>query len=154
MITQASKSRLRSLKAFTLSEVVMSILIINIGAAGLMGCFKYAYFVTGLARENQRATQVMLERTEAIRLCSWDQVCSNGFIPPTFTDYFDPSAPSGSKGVTYNGTVQITSFPYTTSYSDNMRQLILTVDWKSGTIERRRTNITYIAKDGIQNYVY
>ena len=49
MITQASKSRLRSLKAFTLSEVVMSILIINIGAAGLMGCFKYAYFVTGLA---------------------------------------------------------------------------------------------------------
>ncbi len=154
MRTDVPKSRLASIKAFTLSEVVISILIINIGAAGLMGCFKYAYFVTGLARENQRATQVMLERTEAIRLCSWDQVRSNGFIPTSFTDYFDPSAPSGSRGIVYNGTVAITAFPFNTSYKDNMRQLTLTLQWKSGAIDRSRTNVTYIAKDGIQNYVF
>ena len=154
MRTDGPKSRLASIKACTLPEVVVSILIINIGAAGLMGCFKYAYFVTGLARENQRATQVMLERTEAIRLCSWDQVRSNGFIPTTFVDYFDPTAPSDSQGVVYTGTVTISAFPYNTSYSDNMRQLVLTLQWKSGAIDRRRTNTTYIAKDGIQNYVF
>jgi type II secretory pathway pseudopilin PulG len=154
MKTRLQNSTSRSLKAFTLAEVVMSILIVNIAATGLMGCFKYAYFVTALARENQRATQVMLERTEAIRLCSWDQVRSNGFIPTTFTDYFDPTAASGSRGTTYNGTVSVTSFPFSTSYRDNMRQLTLTVTWQTGSVIRARTNVTYIAKDGIQNYVY
>jgi type II secretory pathway pseudopilin PulG len=154
MKTNSARSRLRALKAFTLAEVVVSIVIVNIAATGLMGCFKYAYFVTGLARENQRATQVMLERTEAIRLCSWDQVRSNGFIPGSFSDYFDPTAASGSKGITYTGTVSVTSFPFNTTYQDNMRQLTLTVSWKSGSVNRARTNVTYIAKDGIQNYVY
>jgi type II secretory pathway pseudopilin PulG len=154
MRTRVHNPNVRRLQAFTLTEVVISMLIINIAAAGLMGCFKYAFFVTGLARDNQRATQVLLERTEAVRLCSWDQVCSNGFIPTDFLDYFDPSAPAGSRGVTYTGTVAVTAVPFNASYSANMRQLTLTVAWRSGSIDRRRTNVTYIAKDGVQNYVY
>jgi len=81
-------------------------------------------------------------------------VRSNGFIPTTFTDYFDPTATNGSSGVVYSGTVAIAAFPYNTSYKDNMRQLTLTVQWTSDSIQRRRTNVTYMAKDGIQNYVY
>ena len=154
MRLQLRKSATTGTSAYTLAEILICVLIINIGAAGLMGCFKYAFFVTRLFRENQRATQVMLERAEAIRLCSWDQVRSNGFIPTTFTDYFDPTATNGSSGVVYNGTVAIASFPYNTSYKDNMRQLTLTVQWTSDSIQRRRTNVTYMAKDGIQNYVY
>jgi hypothetical protein len=154
MRLQFRKSATTGTSAYTLAEILICVLIINIGAAGLMGCFKYAFFVTRLFRENQRATQVMLERAEAIRLCSWDQVRSNGFIPPAFTDYFDPTATNGSSGVVYSGTVAIAAFPYNTSYKDNMRQLTLTVQWTSDTIQRRRTNVTYIAKDGIQNYVY
>jgi hypothetical protein len=96
----------------------------------------------------------MLERAEAIRLCSWDQVRSNGFIPGTFTEYYDPSAPTGSMGVLYSGTAKVTTFPYSTAYANNMRQLTLTVTWQTGNVTHRRTNITYIAKDGIQNYVY
>jgi prepilin-type N-terminal cleavage/methylation domain-containing protein len=141
-------------KAFTIAEVVVAIVIVGIGAAGLMGCFNYAYFVTQLTRENQRATQIMLERAEAIRLCSWDQVCSNGFIPATFSDYYDPTGDNASRGATYSGTVAITPFPFATSYSANMRQLTLTVNWQTGQIAHSRTNITNIAKDGIQNYVY
>ena len=140
--------------AFTLAEILVSVLIVNIGAVALMGCFKYSIFATSLFRENQRATQVMLERAEAIRLCSWDQVRSNGFIPTTYTDYFDPTATNSNRGVVYTGTVAVTSFPYNTTYKDNMRQLTLTIGWTSGAISRRRTNVTYIAKDGIQNYVY
>src|SRR6266446_7684556 len=141
-------------RAYTLAEILVCVLIINVGAAGLMGCFKYAYFVTGLTRENQRATQVMLERAEAIRLCSWDQVRSNGFIPATFSEYYDPSAATGNKGVLYSGTVAVTAFPYSTAYSTNMRQLTMTLRWQSGQVSHARTNVTYVAKDGIQNYVY
>ena len=154
MRIQLVKSRLRQLEAATLSEIVVCVLIINIGAAALMGCFKYAFFITGITQQQQRATQVMLERAEAIRLCSWDQVRSNGFIPGTFTEYYDPSAPTGSMGVLYSGTAKVTTFPYSTAYANNMRQLTLTVTWQTGNVTHRRTNITYIAKDGIQNYVY
>jgi len=133
---------------------MICVFIINIGAAALMGCFKYAFFITGVTQQNQRATQVMLERAEAIRLCSWDQVRSNGFIPPTFTEYYDPTAQGGSKGVLYSGTVTVAPFPYSTTYKDNMRKLTLTLKWQSGTVAHNRTNVTYIAKDGIQNYVY
>jgi len=148
------KSGVKRIQAATLAEILVCVLIINIGAAGLMGCFKYAFFITGITQQNQRATQVMLERAEAIRLCSWDQVRSNGFIPTTFSEYYDPSAQNGSKGVLYNGTVTLAAFPYSTTYKDNMRKLTMTLQWQSGNINHVRTNITYIAKNGIQNYVY
>jgi len=148
------KSGLKRIQAATLAEILVCVLIINIGAAGLMGCFKYAFFITGITQQNQRATQVMLERAEAIRLCSWDQVRSNGFIPTTFSEYYDPSAQNGSKGVLYNGTVTVSPFPYSTTYKDNMRKLTLTLQWQSGQVNHVRTNVTYIAKNGIQNYVY
>ena len=154
MRIQLCKSGIRRLQAATLAEIMICVFIINIGAAALMGCFKYAFFITGVTQQNQRATQVMLERAEAIRLCSWDQVRSNGFIPPTFTEYYDPSAQGGSKGVLYSGTVTVAPFPYGTTYKDNMRKLTLTLNWRSGTVAHNRTNVTYIAKDGIQNYVY
>src|SRR5258708_7246929 len=125
MRIQLIKSRLRQLEAATLSEIVVCVLIINIGAAALMGCFKYAFFITGITQQQQRATQVMLERAEAIRLCSWDQVRSNGFIPGTFAEYYDPTASNGSMGVLYSGTAKIGSFPYSTIYSNEMRQLTL-----------------------------
>jgi len=141
-------------KAFTIGEVVVSLVIISIGAAALIGCISYGFFVTQLTRENQRATQIMLERAEAIRLCSWDQVRSSGFIPPTFTDYYDGTATNDARGAVYQGTVEIIPFPFAASYAADLRQLKLTVQWQTGRISHSRTNITNIAKDGIQNYVY
>src|SRR5712675_3003376 len=154
MRIQLCKSGIRRLQAATLAEIMICVFIINIGAAALMGCFKYAFFITGITQQNQRATQVMLERAEAIRLCSWDQVRSNGFIPTTFSEYYDPTGTNGTRGVLYSGTAKVTSFPYSTAYAANMRQLTLTLQWQSGAVVHRRTNITYIARDGIQNYVY
>ncbi len=153
MRIQLGKS-IKRIEAATLAEILICVLIINIGAAGLMGCFKYAFFITGITQQNQRATQVMLERAEAIRLCSWDQVRSNGFIPTTFSEYYDPTAQNGAKGVLYSGTVTIAPFPYSTTYKDNMRKLTMTLQWQSGQVAHTRTNVTYIAKNGIQNYVY
>jgi hypothetical protein len=97
-----------------------------------------------------------LEKAEAIRLCNWDQVNTSGFIPATFTDYYDPTATNGeSKGVVYNGTCSVSAFPYSSAgYATNMRVLTIIVRWNTKSVARARTNITYIAKDGIQNYVF
>jgi type II secretory pathway pseudopilin PulG len=114
--------------AFTLVEVVISVLVIAIGSAGLMSCIGYGFKSIQRIRENQRATQIILEKAETIRLYSWDQVNTSGFIPSAFTATYDgDSAGSNYTGTIYYGTVSVGSFPGFTSY---------------------------IAKDGIQNYVY
>ena len=54
--------------AFTLVEVVISVLVIAIGSAGLMSCIGYGFKSIQRIRENQRATQIILEKAETIRL--------------------------------------------------------------------------------------
>jgi prepilin-type N-terminal cleavage/methylation domain-containing protein len=141
-------------RAFTIVEVVISIAIIGIVAAGLMGCFTFSLFAIRMARENQRATQIILERAEAIRCFNWDSLSN---VPTAaVTDYYNPATQSPP---IYTVTTSLSPFAPSgggplPSYAANMQQLTITVSWKTGNISRCRTNITYIAKDGIQNYVY
>ena len=138
----------------TLVDVVMSVALLGVMAGGIFGSFRYGYFTLELVRENQRATQIMLEKVETIRLYRWDQVNSNGWIPATFTDEYDPQGGTNTKGITYTGTVSVAACASGTSYASNMRQLTITLNWKTRNIPHTRTLTTYIAKDGIQNYVY
>lgn len=146
-------------KAFTIVEVIISICIIGISAAGLLGCFHFAMFAIRMARENQRATQIVLERAEAIRCYNW----SNLYAIPTnaVTDYYNRST---KEPPVYSVTTTLAPFsPYndggpgsTTvpNYSGKMQQMTIVVNWTSWGVPRARTNITYVAFDGIQNYVY
>ena len=68
----------------TLIEVVMATGIIAITGAGVISSINYGICVMRIARENQRATQVMLEKLEAIRLYNWTEVTNAGFIPGSF----------------------------------------------------------------------
>ena len=138
----------------TLVDLIMAIGVLDVMASGIFGSFRYGFFTLQLVRENQRATQVMLEKVETIRLYSWDQINSNGFIPATFTDTYDPSAATNVQGVTYNGTVTVANCPLSSSYAGNMRQLTVTLNWTTRDVPHSRSLTTYIAKDGLQNYVY
>ena len=146
----------RKLKeGMALMEVVMATGIMAIMAAALIGSFSYGFYIVELVRENQRATQILIEKAETIRLYSWTQVNTTGFIPSSFSDYFDPQAAQGSKGVTYHGSISVGNVPFSTSYSANMKQIQVTVVWTSSrNLTHTRQTATYIAKDGIQNYVY
>ena len=120
-----------------------------------MSCVGYGFKSILRIRENQRATQVILEKAETLRLYSWDQVNTAGFIPSTFTANYDgDSAGSNYTGTIYYGTVSVGAFPSGMSYSDKMKQLNLTLRWTTQGITRTRSFTTFIAKDGIQNYVY
>src|SRR5436190_21656473 len=94
-----------NIQGTSLVDVIMAVAIIGIMCAGLVGSLTYGFYTMGLARENQRATQVLLETVETIRLYNWDQVNSNGFIPNTFTGVYDPQAPVGQQGITYYGRI-------------------------------------------------
>ena len=139
----------------TLVDVIMSVAIIAIMCTGLVGALTYGFFTMGMARENQRATQVLLETVETIRLYNWDQVNSNGFIPSTFTGVYDPQAPTGQQGITYYGRINTaTANVGSSNVNSRLRLMTVTLNWTNRGIAHSRTNCTLIGQDGIQLYVY
>ena len=151
MIIRTGK-RLQS--GITLVDVCLALGILGIMSAGAIGSLRYGLFTMQLARENQRATQIALAKVETIRIYNWNQVTNGTFIPRTFTEVYDPTAPANAQGAVYSGTLSITNFPLNTSIAANMREMIVTLNWTTRTVAHTRTVTTYIAKDGMQNYVY
>lgn len=145
----------KSQAGLTLVELVVATAILLTTVAGVMGCVSYAFFVTQIVRENQRATQIVLEKAEILRLYTWDQVNTPGFIPATFTDVYNPQS-TDSQGTTYNGTLTIMPYPGgAADYTTNVKQLVITLQWTTGDrVPHTRTLATLIAKDGIQNYAF
>ena len=142
--------------AMTLVEVVVATAVLAIAVAGIVTSFGYGFYVTELARENQRATQILLENTETIRLYNWTQVNSNGFIPSTYTNVYDPQDPV-HPGITYYGTVSQAGFGnVTASCQGKVVQFIFTLNWTNALsrIPHTRTLATLVAQDGEQNYVW
>ena len=139
--------------ATTIVEVVAAVTILAISAAGLMGALANGFFSVQLTRENQRATQIMVERTEMARLYNWEQVTSPSFILTNFVSAYNPQDADGG-GLYYTGTVKIASVPFAANYANNMRELTVTLDWTTRGIARQRSITTLLGKDGLQNYVY
>ena len=145
----------RQLAAFSLTEVSVGMAVIGTSMMALFSGFTSGFFTMQMARENLRATQILLEKTETIRLYSWDQVNTPGFIPKEFETPYDPN--STNSGVIYKGTVDVVPVPaayMATDYTHEMRMVTVSLNWKTGAIDRNRTFTTYIARNGLQNYVY
>lgn len=112
--------------------------------------------VTQVTRENLRATQLILEKFETIRLYTWDQINgANGFVIPTnFTENYSVDTSGTAIGVTYNGTMTIVNSPLGTSYSSDLKLVTVTLNWTSSGVQRTRTMQTLVARQGLQQYVY
>ena len=144
-----------STAGFSLMEVTMGMGLIGVVTGAMLTGISSGFFTMQMARENQRATQIMLEKVETIRLYNWDQINTAGFIPPTFTSAYDPQAAGGgAQGLVYNGTLTISDAPVSSTYSPDMKQVRVQVNWKTGTIQRQREFTTYIARNGLQSYIY
>jgi type II secretory pathway pseudopilin PulG len=145
-------------RAFSLMEIMvasgLAALMFMVGMTAFSSCFR----VVALDRENSRAMQVLLEKTELLRLYNWDQITrqdTNTFIPTTFTAPFCPN--TNSPGFTYWGTVLITNVPITETYSNDLREVIITLTWtstSSGNRLRSRSMTTFVSHYGLQNYLY
>jgi hypothetical protein len=109
------------------------------------------------SRENLRATQIILNRMEGVRLFNWDQLSDTAKLPTTFTESYDPSSTNGNTGTVYNGTMTVTTpvmNPPATYVSNGVRQITVTLSWNSGGMNHTRTMSTYVSKFGAQNYVF
>ncbi len=151
-------------EAYTLVEVIVAVLVLSVMLVSLYGGFSSGFAVVKLARENLRATQIMMQKMETVRLLKWSQLLdTNNFLQPAFTDYYDPAATNANAvGATYRGFVS-TNAPigFTNDYSANMRAITVNIYWtnylKGATnipIVRTRQMQTLVARYGMQNYVY
>jgi len=140
--------------AFALIEV-----LIGSGLLGVMSVSLYLGIAQGfafvqIARENLRATQILQEKLETVRLYTWDQVIQPGFIPSAFTNYYYPSGGSGSQGAVYRGTTTVSSAPVGGSYANDMKLVSVQLTWTSSNVQRQRSMHTLVSRYGLQNYVY
>jgi len=142
-------------RAFTLVEVMVASALVGVMFLAFMGGFSACFQNIQLDRENSRAAQILLEKTELLRLYNWDQIVGNDtntFIPTNFTASFYPATNNG--GFLYSGAVTIANAPVTESYSNDMRYITITLAWTSGGVRRTRTMSSYVSRYGLQNYIY
>ncbi|MCS7337937.1 MAG: hypothetical protein NZ739_06815 [Verrucomicrobiae bacterium] len=147
---------------FTLTEVCIGAVIVLIVFGSIYAGLTMSFNATQAARENLRATQVMLERLEGLRLYNWEQLVVSNWMPSTFTAYYFPLTNRGeSPGVLYFGIITISNVPFPNpppSYANDMRLVTVTLYWTNriGTnrIVRMRQMQTLVGRMGIQNYVY
>jgi prepilin-type N-terminal cleavage/methylation domain-containing protein len=140
---------------FTLIEVMVASALVGIIFTALLAGFTMSFQSIQVDRENSRATQIMIEKTEVIRLYNWDQITgadTNTFVPTTFTAPYYPDNNNG--GFSYDGRVAITNVPISSTYSNDLRSVTITLNWVSGKAPRTRSMTTWVSKYGLQNYIY
>jgi prepilin-type N-terminal cleavage/methylation domain-containing protein len=140
---------------FGLTESLIGVVVIGVVFTALYAGMTTGFQAVRSARENLRATQIMLEKFEALRLYNWDQITStNSYIPLQFTNHYvlNPT----TAGTVYYGDVRIEPLPVDANepYREDMRAVTITLTWNVGNTPRTRTFTSYVARYGLQYYIY
>jgi|SRR5437667_4819644 len=141
-------------RAFTLIEVMAAVSVIGVLFVTLYLGLTQGFAIIQVARENLRATQVLQERMETVRLYTWDQLNTAGFVPQTFTATFYPVGNQTNQGVTYQGTMVVTNATVAESYGSDLKMILVTLNWQSGNVTRQRQMKTLVSHYGLHNYFY
>ena len=148
-INLSTHSRPTKAGAFLLMETMVGMLVVGIVFVALYTGISSGFAVIQVAEENARATQILEEKLETIRLYTWAQLTTANFVPTNFTVSY-----STNSSLVYSGSIQITNPPVTENYSNSLKAVNVTVNWTSGRVQRTRQMSTLVSQYGIQNYIY
>lgn len=136
---------------FSIVEAMVGFLILGITIAALCGGFSFGFNSIKLSQEDVRADQILVQKLETLRLYDWSKVTNNSYLPTNFIAYYSSS--NAVHGVTYTGTVSVTSFvPTGESYSNTLRQVTATLSWFSENQPHKRTMTTLVSQNGLLTY--
>ncbi|HWX19835.1 MAG TPA: hypothetical protein VN578_08005 [Candidatus Binatia bacterium] len=146
--------------AYTIAEVVVAVLVLTTVMIGIYGGFSYGFSTVQTAREDLRATQILVQKTEAVRVCNWSDLWSN--CPINFKERYDPiGVASNAGGVTYYGTLALctpTNIPDTAAYKTNVTLVNIKLTWTnyngSKVLAHNREMQTQVARYGLQGYIW
>lgn len=143
--------------AFTLIEVLVSVGVIGTLLISLYAGLTFGFSQIQVSREEERATQILAERMEVVRLLTWDQVVNlPGYVPTNFTASYSVSNPTNAPAgaIIYTGTVQIANAPISEAYSNDLMMMTISLTWNSRGLTHQRSMRTFVSRYGLQNYVY
>ena len=150
----------RGSDAFTLIDALLATLIAGVMFTSLYAGLAFGFNTIKLARENTRATQIMLEHMEICRLYKWKDLTNTGtgsgaFLKTNPFVVYYYSVGGTNTSLQYTARISLASCPLTTSYSNDMRKLTIRLDWSTlGNTNRTRLMSTYVTRNGLQSYVY
>ena len=147
--------RCRVVSAFTIAETLVAVAIFGIMFASFFGGLSLSLSVVQSARENLRATQIMTENMDVIRLKTYGQVRNTNYTTP-FNPIPSNVPSSGAPGLTYTVRVVVaTSSPMANgeSYSDDVKKVTLQLTWRSGKSVKTNDMITFVSRYGLQTYI-
>jgi type II secretory pathway pseudopilin PulG len=134
----------------------VAILIAGIMLPSLFTGLASSFSTMQATRENLRATQIIVQRMEALRLAPYTTLQNPAAYPTNSTEYYSPSGQASGKGgtpytVTYNWASGPSSLP--PSYRTNMLLVTVTASWNSGKVPHTRSMQSYVTRYGVQRYV-
>jgi hypothetical protein len=146
-------------KAFFLLEATIGMSLLGLIFMAMYTGLVSTTFSVQLSRENLRATQIMAEKLDTIRLYGWKKIVedpyylSAPFNPPVYSD--DPSMP-GNDATTrvFRGEILVEPAPITEPYAADLRMITVKLTWVTGKMQRKRTMSTLVSKQGLYRYVY
>ena len=153
-VSSTYDGRRREKAAFSLIEALVAVALVGVMFVSMYAGISNGYAFARVTRENLRATQILQEKMETVRLYTWDQLNTAGFVPTNFFEGFYVGSGTNDGGLTYTGRVSIASAPLTEGYGTNMKMVTINLSWKSGRVVRNRQMQTLTAKHGLQSYIY
>jgi prepilin-type N-terminal cleavage/methylation domain-containing protein len=154
MTIHANRESASGQSAYTLPEVMMGVMIMSIMFVTLYLGFTQGFGVVQSSRENLRATQILQQYSELIRLYTWDQLTNGVTIPNPYTRTwtFYPLGGTGNQGVTYTGTMTISSSDMAEDYAADTRKVTFNLTWNSGNLAHQRQMTTLVSRYGLHKY--
>jgi prepilin-type N-terminal cleavage/methylation domain-containing protein len=143
------------IQGFTITEMVVAMSIAAIIFVSLFSGIAQGFHMLQQARHRLRATQILLEKIEVVRLYNWNQINTEGFVPEKFIEYYSPlPSESGDAGIAYHGTITVTDADVDPAYTNTMRRVVAEITWANGEATNRLKMETLISEYGVQNYIY
>jgi len=142
---------------FSLVEAVVGLALLGLVCMALFSGLCSSTFSVQMTRENLRATQVMSEKLDTIRLYSWKQITNETYIREGFTAPLharDPFSPPRTNAPVYQGSIYIESVPFNEIYAKDMRLVTVELKWKTGKLERTKSMSTLVSRYGTYKYIY
>ena len=143
--------------AYTLVELMVATLLLGILMAVFFAGFSQGYTSLNTTRQNLRATQILTQKTEAVRLCTFSQLTN---LPSTFQESYTGSGTNTTTAI-YYGKISVasaTNIPSSVSYYNTIKLVTISVVWTnyigSRAIIHSRQMQTLAARDGMVNYIY
>jgi hypothetical protein len=142
-----------------------AVAVVAIAATALFVGFDNGFAMLRQTREDLRATQILMQKTEAIRLVAWNDLTN---LPPTipFREYYTPPGTNGvSSGTVYYGTINTTAatnIPGSPPYLPYIHLITINLVWTnyigsgsgSTAVSHTRQMQTLSALGGMQGYIW